>query len=129
MKYLLVSIFLLSAFLLPAQDEHSGWFAFRPEDGNESAAFDLSHWLDKPAGKHGFLRFEGKDFVFEDGTPIKFWGVNIASNRPFIDAEAASRWTKFMTRYGINGVRFHKFTWDATDGENSTVITNEVEEL
>ncbi|HEY9487529.1 MAG TPA: hypothetical protein VIQ51_04315, partial [Chryseosolibacter sp.] len=78
-----------------------------------------------PAGKHGFLRFEGKDFVFEDGTPIRFWGVNIASNRPFVDADVATNWTHFMTKYGINGVRFHKFTWDATDKINSTVISDD----
>ena len=31
---------------------------------------------EKPAGKHGFLKTEGRQFVFEDGTPVKFWGTN-----------------------------------------------------
>ena len=31
---------------------------------------------EKPAGKHGFLKVSGRDFVFEDGTKVKFWGTN-----------------------------------------------------
>lgn len=30
---------------------------------------------EKPAGKHGFCKVQGESFVFEDGTPAKFWGV------------------------------------------------------
>lgn len=125
MKKIFVSLFVFSSFLTQAQDETKDWFAFQPEDYFKAGTLDLSDWLEKPAGKHGFLQFKGKDFVFEDGTPIRFWGVNIASNRPFVEADVATNWTQFMTKYGINGVRFHKFTWDATDGINSTVITND----
>ncbi|MFW5708507.1 MAG: hypothetical protein ACOC12_11320, partial [Bacteroidota bacterium] len=88
-------------------------------------SLDLSHWLDAPAGKHGFVTIEGKDFVFEDGTPVKFWGTNIASSRPFMSPEEAKEWTSILGKYGMNAVRFHKFTWDATDGYNSTVIIPE----
>ena len=31
---------------------------------------------EKPAGKHGFVKVQGDQFVFEDGTPVRFWGVN-----------------------------------------------------
>ena len=31
---------------------------------------------EKPAGKHGFLQTRGREFVFEDGTPVRFWGTN-----------------------------------------------------
>jgi hypothetical protein len=30
-----------------------------------------------------------------------------------------------MAAYGINAVRFHKFTWDATDGVHSTQLTDD----
>jgi len=83
----------------------------------------MSYWLDKPAGKHGFLQMQGKNYVFEDGTPVKFWGVNLASDRPFVNPATAKKWTRFMAKYGINGVRFHKFTWRATDGIHSTQLT------
>ncbi|MGZ8558372.1 MAG: hypothetical protein ACXWWC_08575, partial [Chitinophagaceae bacterium] len=48
----------------------------------------------------------------------------IASDNPFVENNKAKQWVKFMASYGINGVRFHKFTWDATDGVHSTQITN-----
>ncbi len=31
---------------------------------------------ERPAGKHGFLKVDGHNFRFEDGTEGKFWGVN-----------------------------------------------------
>jgi hypothetical protein len=125
MNSLYASLFLLCCIAASAQEEKSGWFPFSPGNSDQSSVLDMSDWLDKPAGKHGFLQYDGKDFQLEDGTPIKFWGINIGSNKPFAEPEQASRWTNFMARYGINGVRMHKFTWDATDGINSTVITNE----
>ena len=125
MKSLYASLLLLCCIVASAQEDRSDWFPFAPAESDASGVLDMSGWLDKPAGKHGFLQYDGKDFHFEDGTPIKFWGINIGSNKPFVEPEKASRWTKFMALYGINGVRMHKFTWDATDGVNSTVITNE----
>ncbi|WP_198664754.1 beta-galactosidase [Lewinella sp. IMCC34191] len=85
----------------------------------------MRHWLDAPAGKHGFLTAEGKDYVFEDGTPVKFWGVNVANHRVFPEPEEAAEWVESLSRYGINAVRFHKFTWEATDGERSTELTSD----
>lgn len=39
---------------------------------------------EKPAGKHGFLKVDGEDFRFEDGTLARFWGVciNGGANNP-----------------------------------------------
>lgn len=112
--------------LLPACVYAQGngqWFVFDASNARAGNVTDMSHWLDKPAGKHGFLGFKGKDFTFEDGTPVKFWGVNICSDYPFVDHDEAAKWTRFIARHGINGVRFHKFTWDATDGITSTQLT------
>ncbi|SFE82608.1 hypothetical protein [Thermoflexibacter ruber] len=101
------------------------WFVFSPQDYFATQTLDLSHWLDAPAGKHGFVQMKGKDLIFQDGTPIKFWGTNIASHLPFMPKEQAQVWAKFLAKYGFNAVRFHKFTWDATDGKYSTLITEE----
>lgn len=35
--------------------------------------------LDAPAGKHGPIRAQGERLVFEDGTPVRLWGVGIVS--------------------------------------------------
>ena len=42
---------------------------------------------EKPAGKHGFLKVDGKDFKFEDGTKAKFWGTNVSAGALFLSKE------------------------------------------
>lgn len=108
-----------------AQDNVSTWFQFQPRNYFSKSEVDLSSWLDKPAGKHGVLQIKGKDYEFEDGTPVKFWGVNICSDEPFSEKRKVDEWVHIMSKYGINGVRFHKFTWDATDGIHSTQLTKD----
>ena len=67
---------------------------------------------EKPAGKHGFCKVRGEDFVFEDGTPAKFWGVifNGASCFPThgYSEEVATR----LEQAGCNFVRFHQIDSD-----------------
>ena len=123
MRLLFLLVLFLQVTICVAQHAPE-WFEFKPTAIKTGNPIDMSHWLDKPAGKHGFLQMKEGDFEFEDGTPVKFWGVNIASDRPFLDNTGATEWVKFMAGYGINGVRFHKFTWDATDGIHSTRITD-----
>jgi hypothetical protein len=122
MKRLVCLFFFLPVSWGMAQNT-AKWFPFEPREYFKSQTLDMSGWLDKPAGSHGFLQMNGKEFRFEDGTPIKFWGVNISSNEPFSEKEKAETWVQLMSKYGINGVRFHKFTWEATDGVHSTEIT------
>ena len=119
------TIFCCMLSLMSLAQQNKNWFVFKPSTNNKTSAINRSQWLDKPAGKHGFLQYEGSNFVFEDGTPVKFWGVNIASENPYSDKDKARRWTHFIAGYGINAVRFHKFTWDATDGINSTQLTDD----
>jgi hypothetical protein len=119
----LLALFILSVAFAQKKQVTNEWFVFNPVSDPAHSIIDISSWLDKPAGKHGFVSVGGKDFVFEDGTPVKFWGVNIGSNKAFVDNEEAARWARFMSMYGINAVRFHKFTWEATDGIRSTIIT------
>ncbi len=107
------------------QNDEKDWFVFDPKTNYSNSKTNMKGWLDAPAGKHGFLKMNEDDLAFADGTPVKFWGVNIASNKPFVEATEAEKWTDFMAAYGINAVRFHKFTWDATDGIHSTELTND----
>ena len=86
------------------------WFAYRPSGDVGPSAIGAEEFLDKPAGVHGGVRTRGERFVFEDGTPIRFWGTNLcyaASAPPKADAEyTAARFAK----YGVNAVRMHKFS-------------------
>src|SRR5690606_19542357 len=106
-------IFFFAGLSISSRCQNAAWFPFQPQDYYKTQNLNLSHWLDAPAGKHGFVQMQGKDLVFENGQPIKFWGTNINGNNPFTSQEIANDWAQFLAKYGINGVRFHKFTWDA----------------
>ena len=54
------------------------WFPFHPSGKVLPSAIGMEDWLDKPAGKHGGVRMAGDHFEFADGTPVKFWGVNLS---------------------------------------------------
>ncbi len=80
------------------------WYPFEPtKDNFAPTATDCSGLIEKPTGKHGFVKVRGDRFVFQDGTPARFWGGQI------------SPWTKEQTDYavrclrkrGINMVRMH----------------------
>ncbi len=128
-RILIFLFYIISAVLiLPAQEKQinlENWFPFKSKNTTEPGVIGMSHWLDAPASKHGFLKFENENLVFEDGTKIKFWGTNICSRLPFVEAVRADSFVNFLSRYGINAVRFHKFTWHAYDGDHSTQLDPE----
>ena len=77
---------------------------------HDDVPVDISFIFDqeKPAGKHGFLTVKGRDFVFEDGTSVKFWGTNFNGCGCFPEKDYAERLAKRLAKIGINLVRFHQ---------------------
>lgn len=69
---------------------------------------------EKPAGKHGFVRADGEDLRFEDGTLGKFWGVNFNGGACFPSKEYAPKVARRLAQAGCNIVRFHQLDaeWD-----------------
>ena len=67
------------------------------------------------AGCHGFLKAEGEDFVFEDGTPVRFWGVNFNSAQNFPEYSHSEKVAARLRRAGVNMVRLHQLDaeWSA----------------
>ena len=63
---------------------------------------------ERPAGKHGFLKTEGKHFVFEDGTKVRFWGTNLNGGANFPEHNCAEKLARRLAKLGINLVRFHQ---------------------
>lgn len=124
LKQLLSVSTLTCLSLFCGAQEQKDWFVFQPDNNFKMTEIGMAHWLDKPAGKHGYVLMKEDQLVFEDGTPVKFWGTNVASNLPFMKPEEAVKWADFLSHFGFNGVRFHKFTWGATDGIHSTKITD-----
>ena len=82
----------------------------------DSMPVDISFVFEneKPAGKHGFVRTDGDDLRFEDGTLAKFWGVNFNGGACFPSREYAPQVAKRLAQAGCNIVRFHQLDaeWD-----------------
>lgn len=83
------------------------WQSFRPVEGSLVEAFDASGLLDSPAGKHGFLQVKDGRFAFEDGTPVRFFGVNIQAPEALPAHEQAERVAERLAQLGVDLVRLH----------------------
>jgi len=79
-----VTLFFLLLSCSERKEYEAKWFAFNPERDFQNSLIMMEDWLDAPAGKHGFVQIDGENFKFEDGAPIKFWGVNICSGKPYV---------------------------------------------
>jgi hypothetical protein len=83
--------------------ESNAWFDFEPAtDDFGPTILDVSQWIEAPTGKHGFVTVRGDRFVFEDGTPVRFWGSQTGSRRDNPEYSAQR-----MPRQGINLIRQH----------------------
>ena len=86
----------------------SDWFPLEIENDFASPSPVAAHdWQDAPAGRHGFLQMKGDRFEFEDGTPGRFWGVNLINYQ--VDRELFDRWAEALAKYGVNLVRMVAF--------------------
>lgn len=84
------------------------WFAFQGSDYTGPSALGFEDWLEKPAGKHGGVRMKGSRFVFEDGTPVKFWGTNLSYRDGAPPKKKADQIAARLAKWGVNAVRLHK---------------------
>jgi hypothetical protein len=82
----------------------SGSFAFQPaKDNFQPNILDASRWVEAPTGKHGFVTRKGDQFVFADGTPVRFFGAQMNP----LPKEQADYTVRRMRRQGINITRVH----------------------
>ena len=89
----------------PAGDDTDGWIPWTcPWD---AAPVNVSFLVERPAGRHGFLRVRDAGFVFADGTPIRFWGTTLSAAANFPDKAQAPKIAERLARFGINMVRTH----------------------
>ncbi len=87
------------------------WFAYEGIDveKRKGTALDVSRLLDAPAGKHGWLKSRGENFVFEDGVSARFWGVNIVASANFPSREDAVKTAELLAQMGVNMTRHHHY--------------------
>ncbi len=112
-------------------DDSRDWWEFRPaNDYAPGSVIGMESWLDAPAGKHGAVRIIGDRFAFADGTRARFWGVNHGNTNCAPPKEVAPVRATRLAKYGVNGVRLHKFTWYGEGqgigrGDISTELTDD----
>jgi hypothetical protein len=79
------------------------WYTWAPTNDSGPSAIGMEDWLDKPAGKHGVLHMKDDAFVFDDGTPVKFWAtLRDATSKDKADADTVAA---TFGKYGINLTR------------------------
>lgn len=87
----------------------SEWYPFEfALDDPTLEEIDLSFLHDPPAGKHGFVTVGGDGHLqFEDGTPARFFGVDIGGANACPTKQVAATTAARLARVGINMVRLH----------------------
>lgn len=68
--------------------DYGRWYPIKTDIKKTGSHYvDWSSLLDAPAGKHGFLKTANSSFVFEDGTPAKFYGSVLIAHDAFCSKE------------------------------------------
>ena len=63
---------------------------------------------DRPSGRHGSVKADGDHFVFQDGTPARFWGANLAGYALFsTPRQNVAKQAHRMAQLGYNLMRVH----------------------
>ena len=82
---------------------------------------NVSDWIDRPAGGHGFVRASSGRLVTDAG-PIRFWATNLCFDACFPSPPQAEQVAARMARLGINCVRMHhmdaRSIWGASENKN-----------
>lgn len=112
------------------------WFAYPGYDlaKRKGSALDMSFLLDAPAGKHGpLVKSKGEDFVFEDGTVARFWGVNITAGNNFPTHAEAEKTAELLAQMGYNMSRHHHMDADWAErnifGKKDSTLALDAESL
>ena len=90
----------------------SDWYAYTLADLEAmiGTPLDVSYLLDKE--DHGIVKARGDDFVFEDGTKVDFWGVNINAYSLFQSHEKTDILINAIAAGGYNLIRV--LDWDSS---------------
>jgi hypothetical protein len=90
----------------PSTPAEEDLFPFILSYDNPDNVTNISSWLARPAGKHGFVRGSEGHLATDQGR-IRFWATNFCFDACFPTHEQAERVAERMARFGINCVRMH----------------------
>jgi len=89
---------------------------------------NVSAWIDRPAGRQGFVRVDRGRMVTDAG-PIRFWGTNFCFAACFPEHEQAERVAARLARLGVNCVRMHHMDSRDIWGRSPDKLTIDPEQL
>jgi hypothetical protein len=97
--------------MMCAAEEFAPMFPFVISYDGPDNASSVAHFLDAPAGRHGFVRVKDGRFATDAG-PIRFHATNLTGPANFPSRAAADKLAARLARFGINCVRLHFMdTW------------------
>ncbi|QNN24881.1 hypothetical protein HED60_22235 [Planctomycetales bacterium ZRK34] len=90
-----------------------GHYAYEPDIDSfaEHAAFDLRRLNEDQAGAKGYVRAVDDHLELADGTPTRFWGVNVNANVAGADDTSLNYMSRKLAKFGVNLVRYHAPLW------------------
>jgi len=83
---------------------------------------NVSAWLERPAGKQGFVHAQDGRLVTAAG-PIRFWATNLCFEACFPSHEQAERVAARLASLGINCVRMHHMDSRSIWGDSPNKLT------
>lgn len=91
-----------------------GFFAWEPgtDPLSGDALLDLRRLNEAEAGQSGSVRREGDRLLLGDGTPVRFWGVNVGPGVAALDDESLAYLARRLAKLGVNLVRCHGPAYD-----------------
>jgi hypothetical protein len=121
----------VAAMLLAAPADSAGeegLFPFVVSYDAPANAANVSAWLERPAGKHGFVRAqEGR--LASDAGPIRLWATNLCFDACFPTHAQAEQVAARLARLGINCVRMHHMDSHSIWGDSPNKLTIDPKKL
>jgi len=80
---------------------------YLPWNDSDETVTSFSRFIDKPAGKYGYVYVGSDGHLYVGDRRIRFLGVNICGGGAFPDKDDAEKIAARLAKYGVNIVRFH----------------------
>ncbi len=88
---------------------------YLPWDDSEETIVSLSGYIDKPAGRLGWVQAGTDGHLYSGEERIKFLGVDICAGAAFPEKTESKKIAARLAKYGVNAVRFHHMdaSWES----------------
>jgi len=123
-----IAVTLVTLFLVSTTAADDLLFPFVISYDAPDNAANVSDWLERPAGKSGFVRTAGGHLATDAG-PIRFLATNLCFDACFPAHEQAERVAARLARFGINCVRLHHMDSRSIWGDSPDKLTMDPKQI